>query len=419
MRHKEESETLLFKRGKRSILSFPSFKEENVRRYVLILFFVLLLAPNLTADTLSLSFFQNATNNLFQNRFAESDQLSTFGIHVDKNISEFLLFTEGSYSYLFENPNLTYYTQDVGIDYIHALNEKSAFYLSLTGRGAFYRSDYSDFNYLSGNFFTAFKTYLSQTSILKSNYTFEYKNYKSSVFDSVSHSLMLSLDKYLQTKTTLKGEMNWGYKNFLHPYFSEEEGVVMETNSSSSGSKGRHNSYRNGMHQFIIQTQSEGQGIQVFSLSGLIAQGLGSRVGLQLTGTKQWRLSGKNPFTFIEEFYAVENPSYDRFSWEGFRIGTQMTVIIPWNIQLKLIYTMDNKEFPGIESLSLEGDSLGILRKDERRQFEVRAKKNFSKFSVSVSYFYVDNDSNDSLFDWNGHFFSAGIQWNMPYGERK
>jgi len=390
-----------------------------VRRYALILFFVLLIGPNLTADTLSLSFFQNATNNLFQNRFAESDQLSTFGIHVDKNISEFSLFTEGSYSYLFENPNLTYYTQDVGIDYIHALNEKSAFYLSLTGRGAFYRSDYSDFNYLSGNFFTAFKTYLSQTSILKSNYTFEYKNYKSSVFDSVSHSLMLSLDKYFQTKTTLKGEMSWGYKNFLHPYFSEEEVVVMETNSSSSGGKGRHNPYRGGLKQFIIQTQNEGQGIQVFSLSGLIAQGMGSRVGLQLTGTKQWRLSGKNPFTFIEEFYAVENPSYDRFSWEGFRIGTQMTVIIPWNIQLKLMYTMDNKEFPGIESLSLEGDSLGILRKDERKQFEVRAKKNFSKFSVSVSYFYVDNDSNDSLFDWNGHFFSAGIQWNIPYGERK
>ncbi len=96
-----------------------------MRRYAFILFFALLLAPNLTADTLSLSFFQNATNNLFQNRFAESDQLSTFGLYVDKNISEFSLFTEGSYSYLFENPNLTYYTQDVGIDYIHALNEKS------------------------------------------------------------------------------------------------------------------------------------------------------------------------------------------------------------------------------------------------------------------------------------------------------
>jgi hypothetical protein len=398
--------------------SFPSFKEEKVRKNAFILFFVLLFTPSLIADTFSLSFYQNATNNLFQNRFAESDQLSTVGIYADKNISNFSLFTEGNYSYLFENPHLACYAQDVGIDYLHAFNEKSALYLSLGGRGAFYRSDYSDFNYLSANFFAAFKTYISQTSILKSNYTFTYKNYKSSVFDFASHSLMVSLDKYFQTRTTLKGEISWGHKNFLHPYLSEEV-VVVETNSSSGRGRGQHNPYGGGQHQFIIRTQTEAQGIQVFSLSGLIAQGLGSRVGLQLTGTKQWSLSGENPFTYIEEFYAVENPSYDRFSWAGFRIGTQVTVLIPWNIQLKLGYTMDRKEFPGIESLSLEGDALGILRKDERRQVEVRTEKNFSTFSVFVSYFYVDNKSNDPFFDWNGHFFSAGVEWNISYGERK
>ncbi len=370
------------------------------------------------ADTLSLSFFQGATDNLFQNMYAESDQLSTFGIYIDKNFSGLSLFTEGNYSYLYKNTNLSYYTQDLGVNTLYTVSEKSAFYFSLAGRGAFYQADYADFNYLSINFFGAFKTYLSQTSIMKSNYSFEYKNFRSSVFDHTSHSLMLSLDKYFQTKTTLKGEIGWGYKNFLHPYLSEEP-MDTETNSPSSGGKGKHNPYRGGLNQFIIQTQSKGQGLQVFSLSGLIAQGLGSRIGLQLTGTRQWSLSGKNPFTFIEEFYAVENPSYDRFSWKGFRVGAQLAVLIPWNIQLKLRYTMDNKKFPGIYSSSLEGDSLGILRNDKRRQPEMSIEKNFSKFSVSLSYFYVDNDSNDPLFNWNGHFFSAGIQWNTSYGERK
>jgi len=400
------------------ITPFPFFKEKNLKRHILILFFTLVFITNMMADTLSLSFSHNATDNLFQNLYAESDQLSSLGIYLDKDFSGFSLFTEGNYSYLYENTNLSYYTQDLGGNTLYTVNEKSAFYFSLAGRGAFYQSDYSDFNYFSINFFGAFKTYLSQSSILKSNYTFEYKNYKSSVFDHTSHSLMLSLDKYFQTKTTLKGEIGWGYKNFLHPYLSEEP-MVMETNLLSSGGKGRHNPYKAGLNQFISQTQSHAQEIQVFSLSGLIAQGLGSRVGLQLTGTRQWSLSGKNPFTYIEEFYAVENPSYDRFSWEGFRIGAQLSVLIPWNIQGKLRYTMDNKEFPGIYSLSLEGDPLDILRNDERRQFEVSIEKNFTKFSVSISCFYVDNDSNDPLFNWDGLFFSAGIQWNMPFGEKK
>jgi hypothetical protein len=135
-----------------------------------------MFTTSLMADTLSLSFSHNATDNLFQNLYAESDQLSALGIYLDKNFSGVSLFTEGNYSYLYENTNLAYYTQDLGINTLYTVDEKSAFYFSLAGRGAFYQSDYSDFNYLSINFFGAFKSYLSQTSILKSNYTFEYKN---------------------------------------------------------------------------------------------------------------------------------------------------------------------------------------------------------------------------------------------------
>jgi hypothetical protein len=134
---------------------------------------------------------------------------------------------------------------------------------------------------------------------------------------------------------------------------------------------------------------------------------------------RQWVLSGQNPFFFVEEFYIVENPSYDRFSWEGYQIGSQLTLLVPWNIQLKLRYTASLKEFPGIESLDIEGNPLGITRKDRRNQIEVRAEKNFPRFSVFASYFYVHNSSNDLYFDWSGHFFSFGIEWNIPLGEKK
>lgn len=370
------------------------------------------------ADSLSLSFFQNATNNLFQNRYAEADQLSSLNFYLDKDLSRISIFTEGNYSYLFQNPNLAYYIHDLGLDYLHPVDEKSAFYLSLAGRGAFYRSDYSDYNYLAFNFFTAFKSYISQTSILNANYSFEYKNFKSSLFDSVSHSLLVSFDKYFQTKTTLKAEIGWGYKYFLHPYLAQ---AAVPEDGSQFSYRGRGKGPPSGgmRYQYTIRTESEGQGIQVFSLAGLIAQGLGNKVGLNLTGVKQWFLSGENPFTFIEEFYTVENPSYDKFSWSSYQWGSQLTVLAPWNIQLKMEYTMGSKEFPGIQSLSLEGESLGVTRKDRRNQAELRVEKNFPRLTLFLNYSYVVNHSNDPFFEWIGHFLSAGIEWNLFIGERK
>jgi hypothetical protein len=389
-----------------------------MRKYLIYVISVLILGSSLMADTFSLSFSQNMTDNLFQNRLAEKDHLSTIGIYLDKSFSKYSIFVEGSYSHLYENPNLTSFTPDIGIDYISPLNEKSAFYFSLGGRGAFYRSDYSDFNYLSANFFAAFKSYLSQTSIFKSNYSFEYKSYKDSVYDFLSHSLMISLDKFLQTKTTLKGEANWAYKHFIHPY-TYEEGASVEEHRYYGQGRGKGSSHGNGTAQYQTITQTEAQGIQVVSFSGLIAQGLGKNIGINLSGMRQWVISGENPFSYIEEFYAVENPSYDSFSWDGYQLGSQLTFLLSWDIQIKLGYTLFKKEFPGIESLDLEGNPLGVMREDKRNQFEVKAEKNFPKFSVFLFYSYIKNSSNDLYFDWNGHFLSIGFEWNLSLGARQ
>jgi hypothetical protein len=390
----------------------------TMRKLGFLIMILLAVHSTLPADSLSLSFSQNMTSNLFQNRFAERDQLSNLNFYLDKNFSRLSLFAEGTYSYLFENSNLAYYIQDAGLDYILPIDEKSAFYFSVAGRGMFYRSEYADFNYLSANFFVAFKSYLSQTSILKSNYSFDYKNYRDSVFDFISHSLLVSFDKYFQTKTTLKGEIDWGYKYFFSPYIYDEV-LTVETNANSKGGKGKGSAHGSESYVYLTESQTEGQGIQVFSLSGLIAQGLGSKLGLRFSGLRQWVISGQNPFFFIEEFYMVENPTYDRFSWEGYQLGSQLTLLLPWNIQMKLGYTVSQKEFPGIESLDLEGNLLGITRKDKRKQIDVRAEKNFPRFSVFASYFYVHNRSNDLYFDWSGHFFTVGIEWNIPLGARQ
>ena len=356
-----------------------------MKRLVLSFFAFVLMSSALRAEMFSLSFFQNMTDNVFQNRYLEKDQLSSLNFYLDKDFSKISLFTEGNYAYLYENSDFSYYFHGIGLDYLHPINKKSAFYFTLLGQGAFYRPDYDDFNYLSLNFLGSFKTYLSPTSILKSNYALEYKLYEYSLYDFISHLLDVSFDSYFQTRTTIKAELNWGYKNYL---------------------------------QYLPQTE-EDQAIQILAVKGLVAQGIGGRVGLNVSGTKQWILSGENPFSSVEEFYMVENPSYDRYSWQGYQISSELSILIPWNIELKMGYTRAEKEFPGIESMDLEGNPLGVIRQDTRAQFETKVEKNFPKFSLFFSYIYIDNYSNDSFFEWQGNFLTVGLEWKVFFGGKK
>jgi len=382
------------------------------------------LAAALTANHLTLSFSQNATDNLFQTSFPEKDQLSSMAFSYDRAFRPFSFFTQGQYSYLYTNSEVSYYAQDAGLDYLHAFNEKTALYASAKFGGALYRSIYSDFNYLNFGAFAAVKSYLTPSSIMKLNYAFDYKNYGYSLFDYQSHLATLSLDRYFELRTTLKAEAAWGYKYFVHPFLPSGT-VVEETVYSGSGNGMGPGSGRMGRRGSYFRTgesgqgEEQGQGIQIASLSGLIAQGIGDQLGVRLSATRQWTLSGENPFSSIEEFYMVENPSYDMYSWNGYGLSGLLTVEAPWNTQLKLGYTKTRKDFPGIEAMDLEGASLGVLRQDHRNQWDARLEKNFPAFSVVLGYSYVDNRSNDPLFGWQGHFLSLGVEWNLNWGGAK
>jgi len=370
------------------------------------------------SDILTFSLIQNATDNLFQNKDAQADMVSLLGFYIDKDFSRTSLFAQGGYNSLWENPDAAHLGMEAGIDHFIPVNNQTALYLLLDGGGTFYRKEYSDFDHLSLDFYAALKSYLTQTSILKLDSSFTYKNYNLPIFDSLSQSIHFSLDKYFQTRTTLQADLEWGYKYFLHPNILNAESAVPEYPSGPEG-KGKGYSKGKMFYQTTDTYNEQGQGIQVLSLGGSIAQGLGNRLGLRFAGTKKFMLSGENPFTFIEDYYMIENPSYDSFSWEGIQLETAVTAVLFWNMELKIGYNFFNRTFPGIDVLINEGESSGEMRKDIRRQIALQLKKDFRHFSVFLSYTSITNSSNDIFFDWNGQFFSMGIEWNIFYGVKK
>lgn len=384
------------------------------------------------ADTLTLSFSHNATDNLFQTRYAEKDAVTTAGVMWEKTLSEFSLLAGAEVFVLRENAEMNLASLSGGVDYLKTLGEKTALYFSLLGDSAFFRSDYSDFNHTGIRLTAALKTYLSPSSILKATAASDYRSYRYDPFDSVSQSLSFSIDKYFASRTTLQAELGWGYKYFFHPQtivsdFSEVP--AMESSSPASagkagvtgnGGKGQGGSgARSGSGNYApVAASVEGKGIQTATLQARLGQGLGDRIGFRLSGIIQWNLSGENPFTTVDEYMMIENPTFDAFAWEGTGGNAQLSFLLPWNVDLRLGYNRTDKSFPGIKSRDLEGNDLGFVREDGRDQWDIKVEKSFGRWSLVATYAFIRNRSNDPLFDWSGRFLSGGVQWNFDSGKK-
>ena len=393
---------------------------------------LLLLAVSAEGGVVYLSFNQHSTQNLFQTRNAVADQISAFSLSINQDFSAVSLLAGLQYSAFREMSGLSSFGADIGLDYLKPAGAKSAFYFAAGGSGLFYRQTYEAFSALGANLLAAFKTYLAPSSILKLQGQGAYAAYKDNLFDFVSTMASLSIDKYFATRTTFKAEAEWGYKYFLHPFLPEPAEPLLEPVAAIAASKGLGSGSRNGSgmgwggadyqggNGFIPRTSSEGGGVGIghVSLSVLAAQGLGDVAGLSVSALRQWIVTGENPFLSIEEFYLVQNPSSDAFSWDGSQFNGRFTLNLPWSVEIKAGYTYADKTFPGVESMSLEGVPLGIVRNDLRHLFEARLEKNFRRVSLFLAYSWVDNRSSDPLFVWKSHFLMGGFEWNLPTGRK-
>jgi hypothetical protein len=405
-----------------------------MRKMRCLAFLSLFAALPAAGSTVYLTFNQHATQNLFQTRDAVADQISTFSLAIDRDFSALTLSAKADYAAFHETAGLSSFAAVLGADYLVPAGPKSAFYFAAGASGQFYGQAYGSFSSLAGNLVGAFKTYLSPSSILKLQAQGQYASYNDSLFDFASATASMSVDKYFPSRTTLKAEGEWGYKYFLHPFLPEPpEATTLSAvlaagpgsgplGLSGAGSGGGWGGQRyQGGEGFVPRYSSTGGGAGIghVSVSLLAAQGLGDVVGLSVSGLRQWVVTGQNPFLSVEEFYYVQNPSADAFSWQGRQVNGRITVHLPWNLTLNTGYTYSDKTYPGVESLSLEGLPLGLDRNDQRHLAEARLQKDFRRFSIFAAYTYVDNRSSDPLFLWKSHYVMGGVEWNLPLGRKE
>jgi hypothetical protein len=427
--------------------SRKSAPEAIFYEFVIIIFFLSICGQS-SASMVQFSLAHNATDNIFHSCQAPGDQITSAGIYFGADSGSIALYGSSDLNYLYKYSGLSSMAGKLGADYLVPAGSRSAFYFALEAEGVLFRTLYDYFNHGTIRFLSNFKSYLNASTILRLDANIQLRKYKYSIFDYFSEDLTLSVDRYFSTRTTAKVEASYGYKLYFHPgvITSTENG---ETLRETSGVSSVMSATRNGLVSILTQQGPGGdhgnpgsnyemggsysirgvpyqtvyytgnQGIQVFAVSGLIAQGLGDHLGLSFGGSKQWYLKGENPFNSSDEYFMVENPTYDRFSWQGYSLQTKLTAELSERLHNEFQYEYLFREFPGITSLDLEGNSLGITRQDKRHQFNIKVQIDLSRLSLFVNYSYLKNNSNDPWFTWEGSVISGGLVWNINVSQSK
>lgn len=408
---------------------------------------LLFLAGYSRASTVQFSLTHNATSNIFQSYQPLSDHLSSVSLYFGGDSKTIALYGDFNLSLLYKYSGLSSLAGKLGADYLLPAGARSAFYLALEGEVVLFRSLYEDFNHGTIRFLANFKSYIDSSTILRLDTTTQLRDYKYSIFDYLSENISLSLDHYFSSRTTVKLEAGYGYKLYFHPGIiattEGSESFLITTKAASAsglktmrqsspyllplaalqggpgGHRGPGQNYEMGgdyslrgiPYQIVYFTGN--RSIQVFSVSGLLAQGLGDRLGLSLSALQQWNLKGENPFASSDELFMVENPTYDQFSWEGYSLRAKLTAMLSDRLNSEFQYDHFSRKFPGLDSLDLEGNSLGVIREDTRHQFSARLQLDLSRISFFINYAYVKNSSTDPWFSWSGNMISGGLTWNL------
>ncbi|MBC7363735.1 MAG: hypothetical protein H5U07_04225 [Candidatus Aminicenantes bacterium] len=448
---KDEIKINIRRRGNRRKAVKKTFSIRVALSFLVILLTALGMLLPASAQTVQFSLSHNYASNIFQSYEPFSDQVTLAGLSFGGDSSGVALYGNLDVNYLYKYSGLSSFGGKLGADLLVPVGKRSAFYFALEGEAVLFRSLYDYFNHTTARLIANFKSYLGTSTILRIDSESWLNNYRYAIFDYLAETLTISLDNYFPSKTTFKVEASYGYKLYLHPgYISSAESTDLQNAamnysiaSKSTGlstlnsgfatpflplsmqggpgighgnprdnyNMGGSYSIRGLPYQTVYYTGS--QNIQVFSISALLAQGLGDNLGLSLSAARQWYLKGENPFSSSDEYFMVENPTYDRFAWEGYSLQAKLTALISDNLNGEIRYDYYSHNFPGIISLDLEGNSLGVTRKDTRHQVSARLQLDLASVSLFASYSYLKNSSNDPWFDWNGHALSAGLVWNL------
>ncbi len=377
--------------------------------------------------TLSVAGFYD--DNLFRNSFPNNAYSTNSSLLFDYAPPEtdFSFFAQGAVGLFQQYSDRRYFSSTLGGAYNKPFGEEGRNALAI-GMSYFMRFNADalrtyDVSQLVG--YANLKYYLDVDNGFfgRAGYRVRYRSYKNlDEFSYVENYGFLQLSKFFQTKTTLIAEFDVGNKNYVAAPTSAS------TTSSGGSSGGMHGSGEGGMTGEMHQGTHGSQNVVYVSYStpnttqlvGIlrVAQSLSPNTGASIQYLKRWNLTDRNRFLSNggTDFQGDAELWDDPYSFESNEYNISLTQIMLWNVTVRLSVDYLLKDYT--RRVFIPSDSLlpsGPLRNDTRRMAGIEVRKTFEdgtlfipEFTLSVSYLYQRNMSNDSYYDYSNNIISIG-----------
>lgn len=326
--------------------------------------------------SVAVSLYSTYTENVFGTYAAKSDWVWSGDVEIGYEHPSALSFVySGNINTFATYGDLTHHAHRMGVGYFRYLGTgQNAIDIGAHVHTHLDRPAYAVYDYREWQGYGDGKWYLTPSLLGRVGYRVRGRTYPSyGSEDFAEHNAYLQVNRFMETRTTVRFELDWGYKQ-----------------------------YAGGVYRDIYQVTALAR----------IAQSLGTRTGTYLEYRHRFDPSRSDAFWDPLEGYE-DSPFKDRYTYRGAEWIGAITYMGPWNTKVRASARYIRRTYTGTPALDLDGMPLEPerMREDRRTQFHLRGERPFPKDAMlRLEYLYRRNASNDPYYDYNAHIVSAGIE---------
>jgi hypothetical protein len=297
------------------------------------------------------------------------------------------LYYEGSLNYFKTNTSKSFNTHRLGFVETHLFsiddNPLNA------GLNISFRNNQDEFELYNFQQISAYINYLhsvSETDFILPGYIFNKNTYKNfTLFTHDEHKLFLTWISNFETKTSLSFNAELNLKQYLESY--DVEGYLNKA------------------------TQAK------FSMN--IGQSLGEQTGMKGYVVVRKNLSDGSRYLIGSDslIYYEEEIFNDLYSYEGTETGVGLKHYFTQSVELNLEAKYIIRNYSSLPAVSISGSELTDFRED--KQFGLGAgltfdlSKAIKGLSLSTTWNYLKNKSNDYYYEFTNQIISASLDYNF------
>lgn len=187
----------------------------------------------------------------------------------------------------------------------------------------------------------------------------------------------------------------------------------------------------NGYHFISMPSNEELSANLLIAGTLRLSQSLHPRVGLALQADLQYRLNQDQTGATVPDHLA--NLFIDHFSWEGNSLNVRLTILLPWQLTVVPSVQHSVRNYVDVpvylydfnaNTFVLRGESYVIShlnRADTQTSFQIQLQRSWhlplvvslDTIGTSLTLGWIENKSNDPLFDYAGGMATLGLHFNL------